>query len=140
MKTLPVKITKHGRDELVLFIEGVNALQWGWSFYNHGATNNPEIAEISENKVSFLTTEENLKKALFGVFIGILCNSNATETEKGKNGGFASEARMLAELEFDAITDDEAELRAKSRYSVETHNLGNIVTRDENAFFAGCKE
>ncbi len=136
--TLPLKITKHGQSELTIFLEGPNALQWGWSFYNHGATNNPEMTELCENKVSFLTTEENLKKALFGLFIGILSNSNATD-KKGTKGGFASEARMLAELEFDAVTDDEAELRKKRRYSVETHNLGNIVTRDENAFFAGCK-
>jgi len=109
-----------------------------WSFYNHGATENPEPFWMGEFRLYFYTTKEKLLKAMTNASLFFMLNDAEQLREvdydgwyhccKGIKGGFLPQARINAQERFDSL---ERNPRVRNiGINLDFYNLGTI--RAEN--------
>jgi hypothetical protein len=103
--------------KLIVSIKGENRqdiIEQHWSFYNHGATNQPELWWMCSTEAYFYTTREKLLKAMITAELFRLLNAaDESDTEencfKGCKGGAMPYARVQAQERFDGMIQNPRE-------------------------------
>lgn len=99
--------------KLIVSIKGESVqdiIEQHWSFYNHGATEQPELWWMCGTEAYFYTTREKLLKAMTNAALFRLLNeAEESNSLKGCKGGAMPYARAIAQERFDGMTQNPRE-------------------------------
>jgi len=98
--------------KLIVSIKGSNTqdiIEQHYSFYNHGATEQPELWWMGSTEAYFYTTREKLLKAMTNAELFRVLNVAGPIPFKGKKQGALPLARKIAQERFDAMKQNPRE-------------------------------